>query len=73
MTMYEKKAEFVENELKAVLIKVDKNIAEVDYSRNEYHEEYVTISYKHNRYLKVCVTGNSLLAIVKDVMKKLEY
>ena len=71
--MYDKKEYFVRTSLKSMLFDVDSNILDAYYKhQSEEEEEYVVIEFINLRNkVKVCVTGDSLLAIAHDVIKKL--
>lgn len=70
--IYEEKERFVRLSLKSLLFDIDKNILDVYYQHdNTTDEEVVTILYLHEDKQKVCVTGDSLLAIARDVLKRL--
>ncbi len=73
MDMYKKKEYFVRTSLKSMLFDVDSNILDAYYKhQSEEEEEYVVIEFINLRNkVKVCVTGDSLLAIAHDVIKKL--
>lgn len=79
-TIYEEKERFVRISLKSLLFDIDKNILDVYYQHdNATNEEFVTILYANcNKDMlnekeqeKICVTGDSLIAIVNDVTKRL--
>lgn len=78
--IYEEKEHFVRTSLKELLFDIDKNILDVYYQHdNATNEEFVTILYANcNKDMlnekeqeKICVTGDSLIAIVNDVTKRL--
>lgn len=63
---------FVENALADVLKKVDEDVESVEYSRSseaEDAEEYVIIGFKSGGTKRICITADSLAAVVKDVFK----
>ena len=79
-TIYEEKERFVRISLKSLLFDADKNILDVYYQHdNATNEEFVTILYANcnkdmlneKEYERICVTGDSLIAIVNDVTKRL--
>lgn len=71
MDMYDEKEYFVRTSLKLMLFDVDSNILDA-YYKHQSEEEYVVIEFINLRNkVKVCVTGDSLLAIAHDVIKKL--
>ena len=62
----------VENELKNALMKADSNIIDVRYNESGiFGNEYVCIGYKDITMKLVNITGNSGIAIMYDVAKKL--
>ena len=66
------KKSFVENELKNALMKADSNIIDVRYNESGIlGNEYVCIGYKDITMKLVNITGNSGIAIMYDVAKKL--
>ena len=66
------KKSFVENELKNALMKADSNIIDVRYNESGiFGNEYVCIGYKDITMKLVNITGNSEIAIMYDVAKKL--
>ena len=68
--IYEEKERFVRTSLKSLLFDVDKDILDVYYQHDKVtNEEVVTILYLNEDKQKVCVTGDNLLAIAKDVLK----
>lgn len=68
MDIYDKKEYFVRTSLKSLLFDVDKDILDV-YYKYQNDEEYVVIEFIKMDKQKVCVTGDNLLAIAKDVLK----
>lgn len=72
MDIYDKKEYFVRTSLKSLLFDVDKDILDVCYQHDKVtNEEVVTILYLNEDKQKVCVTGDSLLGIAKDVLRVL--
>lgn len=70
MDIYDKKGYFVRTSLKSLLFDADKDILDVYYQHdNATDEEVVTILYLNEDKQKVCVTGDNLLTIAKDVLK----
>ncbi len=70
--IYEEKERFVRTSLKSLLFDVDKDILDVYYQHDKVtNEEVVTVIYINDSTYKIRVTGDSLLAIVNDVTKKL--
>ncbi len=70
--IHEEKEYFVRTSLKSLLFDIDKNILDVYYKYQD-GEEIVTIVYfkGNSANVKINVTGDSLLAIVNDVTKRL--
>lgn len=67
------KSEFCERELTALLKAVDRNIEKAEYELCDNGEEYVHILYAATGgQTTVCVTADSLLALTRDVLKKLD-
>lgn len=72
--IYEAKKAFVQEKLLPLAQAIDCNIMELEYHlvfHSPYDLEYVTIIWKNADDQRVYVTGNSLLAISKDVLGKL--
>ena len=66
------KKSFVENELKNALMKADSNIINVSYTESGiFGNEYVCIGYKDITMKLINITGNSGIAIMHDVSKRL--
>lgn len=59
---------FVENTLAAVLRVIDERIESVEYEATEL-QEYVIIKFSGGGTKRVCITGDSLSAVAKDVLK----
>ncbi|HBJ11123.1 MAG TPA: hypothetical protein DDY61_05455 [Ruminococcaceae bacterium] len=67
------KSEFCERELTALLKAVDRDIEKTEYELCDNGEEYVHILYATTGgATTVCVTADSLLALTRDVLKKLD-
>ena len=67
------KSEFCERELTALLKAFDRDIEKAEYELCDNGEEYVHILYATTgRVTTVCVTADSLLALTRDVLKKLD-
>lgn len=67
------KSEFCERELTALLKAVDRDIEKAEYELCDNGEEYVHILYATTGgATTVCVTADSLLALTRDVLKKLD-
>lgn len=71
------KRAFVAERLEPLMIGMDNSIESVSYAVEEDGHEYVTLKNKNpDKTLKVCVSCDSILALVEDVTKKyfkLEY
>lgn len=66
------KRDFVQDKLLPLLADVDKHIESVKYQVSEHSgTEYVIISYPERSDLTINVTHDSLLALCRDVFKKL--
>lgn len=67
------KSEFCKRELTALLKAVDRDIEKAEYELCDNGEEYVHILYATTGgQTTVCVTADSLLALTRDVLKKLD-
>ena len=67
------KSKFCERELTALLKAVDRDIEKAEYELCDNGEEYVHILYATTGgQTTVCVTADSLLALTRDVLKKLD-
>lgn len=67
------KSEFCERELTALLKAIDRDIEKAEYELCDNGEEYVHILYATTGgATTVCVTADSLLALTRDVLKKLD-
>lgn len=67
------KSEFCERELTALLKAIDRDIEKAEYELCDNGEEYVHILYATTGGVTtVCVTADSLLALTRDVLKKLD-
>lgn len=68
-----RKSAFCERELTALLKAVDSDIEKAEYELCDNGEEYVHILYATTGGVTtVCVTADSLLALARDVLKKLD-
>lgn len=66
------KKSFVENELKNALMRADSSIGNVGYVKDDtLAVELIAVWYKNDTYKIVNVTGNSGIAIMHDVAKRL--
>ncbi len=77
-TIYEEKKQFVENELTDCLKAADCGVQRLGYYRRFQiksgkmtytGEEYIDVHFESGSLRTVCVTGDSRLAMIKDVMK----
>ncbi|MDO5300102.1 MAG: hypothetical protein Q4F18_11785 [Clostridia bacterium] len=78
-TDYGAKKAYVENELTACLKAADCGILRLEYFRERYctkdiacvytGEEDIFIHYNNGSHRRVCVTGDSRIAMLKDVLK----
>lgn len=67
------KSAFCKRELTALLRAVDRDIEKAKYELCDNGEEYVHILYAATGgAVTVCVTADSLLALTRDVLKKLD-
>lgn len=64
------KSDFTDKHLKPLLVAAQKDVSSVDYCV-EGSEEFVTVTFTNGYRKLVCVTGDSLLALVEDVIVKL--
>ncbi len=70
MNEYQKKQEFVEKHLEPLIKATDFSVESVVYTSD--NGEYVTIRYRKSKNeTRVCVGGDSLAALTRDVMKKI--
>lgn len=70
MNEYQKKQEFVEKHLEPLIKAADCSVESVAYTSD--NGEYVTIRYRKSKNeIRVCVGGDSLAALTRDVMKKI--
>lgn len=65
-----RKYEFVKYKLQPLLQEIEYNIIKAEYAITEYNEEYVIITYENNFKRKICVTADSIKAIVIDVIRQ---
>jgi len=70
MNCYEEKKAFVENELQALVKKINKEVLSVDYEREGYCEA-VGIYFLDGYKRVVSVSGDSLQAVTEDVLTRL--
>lgn len=64
-----KKNSFVRNELRALAVKLDRDIADISYSVTDFGDEIVEIKWVNGYKRKIFVTGDSFKAIVWDVLR----
>lgn len=72
--IYDEKKTFIQDKLLPLAQAIDSNIMDMTYHlvmHSPYDLEYVTIIWKNADDQRVYVTGDSLLAISKDVLGKL--
>ena len=70
MDIYAKKEYFVRTSLKELLLSIDSSILDVYYCVS-YQDEYVVILNKSGSKIEIYVTGDSLLAIAKNVLENI--
>ena len=71
MKEYQEKYMFTVGELKKLCKVINPKIVNVYYTKHENNEEEITISFENGYKKKVCVTADSLKAMVVDVMKEI--
>ena len=72
--IYDEKRAFIQEKLLPLVQAIDSHIMDMTYhllARSPYDLEYVTIVWNNADDQRVYVTGDSLLAIAKDVLGKL--
>ena len=72
--IYDEKRAFIKDKLLPLAQAIDEHIMDMTYhllARSPYDLEYVTIVWNNADDQRVYVTGDSLLAIAKDVLGKL--
>lgn len=62
---------FVKQFLKPTLMAADKTISDVTYMKSAAGEEYVTVKYHTGDVSRATVTGDSCVALIKDVLEVL--
>jgi hypothetical protein len=73
MTVEEMKSDFTANELTNLIRKIDKNIERAEYEAHPSGEEFVRVYETSGRMaIKVCVTADSLSAMTRDVLRKID-
>ena len=70
--MKTEKKNFVSYYLSPMLRKADNKIHSAEYDTDSNGNEFVTITYINGCKKIVCVTGDSLIALMGDVIKKLK-
>lgn len=68
---YAEKRRFVERELSVLLSRVDSDIKRAFYFTSPAGDEFVRIEYTKKFARNVTVTGDNLLSLTKDVLKRL--
>ena len=63
------KKDFVSHYLSPLLRRADREIYSAEYEVDN-NDEFVTITYANGYKKAVCITGDSLMAIVYDVIRK---
>lgn len=75
--MYQEKENFVRDYLKPLLKRINNDILSVQYIVDKNKEEYVIITYNlvfpsgNQMFSKICVTADSLQAIVEDTIRRI--
>lgn len=64
-----RKAKFVEKYLSPLLQHARLEVKKAEYVKEENQEEFVIVTYTNNYTRKICVTGDSLRAIVIDAIR----
>lgn len=70
--MKTEKKNFVSYYLSPMLRKADNKIYSAEYDIDNSGNEFVTVTYINGYKKTVCVTGDSLIALMDDVIKKLK-
>lgn len=73
--IYKEKENFIKDKLLPFITAIDSNIIDMEYhvlSRSPYDLEYVLIKWKNAGDQRVYITGDSLLALAKDVLRVLK-
>ena len=70
--MKTEKKNFVSYYLSPMLRKADNKIYSAEYDTDDSGNEFVTVTYINGYKKTVCVTGDSLIALMDDVIKKLK-
>lgn len=70
--MKTEKKNFVSYYLSPMLRKADNKIYSAEYDTDSNGNEFVTVTYINGYKKTVCVTGDSLIALMDDVIKKLK-
>ena len=65
------KKDFVSQNLSPLLRRADREIYSAEYDIDS-NDEFVTITYANGYKKAVCVTGDSLIALIADVIKNLK-
>ena len=70
--MKTEKKNFISYYLSPMLRKADNKIYSAEYDTDSNGNEFVTVTYINGYKKTVCVTGDSLIALMDDVIKKLK-
>lgn len=70
--MKTEKKNFTSYYLSPMLRKADNKIYSAEYDTDSNGNEFVTVTYINGYKKTVCVTGDSLIALMDDVIKKLK-
>ena len=62
------KKKLVTQALLIALLLADLDVANLEYTKADDYEEFVTIRYKNGYEKNVCVTADSCVALMKDVL-----
>lgn len=68
--LYLEKKSFVEDKLENLLKSADISVSVLEYTKDE-TEEFVWVGFDNGYNERICVTGDSLIAIVSDVIHSL--
>lgn len=70
--MRTEKKNFVSYYLSPMLRKADNKIYSAEYNTDDNDNEFITVTYINGCKRTVCVTGDSLIALIADVLKNLK-
>lgn len=65
------KKEFTKMHLQPLLKEINNSIIKVEYAVTQYKEEYIIVTFNTLYIKKICVTANSIKAIVIDCLKEI--